>query len=80
MATADEYRECAVHCSRLAEVEPSARARWLAQAERWTAMAAKAEAWKPFLRRSPSAPQVSAPMPNDAESGMIDGGNEVMQR
>jgi uncharacterized protein (UPF0261 family) len=53
MATADEYRECAVHCSRLAEVEPSARARWLAQAERWTAMAAKAEAWKPVLSARP---------------------------
>jgi hypothetical protein len=65
MATADEYRECAVHCSRLAEVEPSARARWVAQAERWTAMAAKAEAWKPFLPRARSAPQVSTPTPSE---------------
>ena len=65
MATTDEYRECAVHCLRLAEVEPSASARWLAQAERWTAMAAKAEAWKPFLRRPPSAPPLNAPAPSE---------------
>ena len=42
MSEAEEYREFAAECVRLAELEPKDRERWSKMAAQWTAQAAKA--------------------------------------
>ena len=42
MSEAEEYREFAAECVRLAELEPKDRERWAKMAAQWTALAATA--------------------------------------
>ena len=44
MSKAQEYRDYAAQCSRLAELEPKDRDRWRVMAAQWTALAEAEEA------------------------------------
>ena len=47
MTTAEEYRECAAQCLRLAQQGLANQTDWQGLAERWTGLAARAEEWRP---------------------------------